>query len=193
VPQPKTLSPLILRDPTGDELTLNYWPGNAGQAIGGPVTATVRRAPGATEKMPGVPAAILTREQLRQVIRWMAEALGETPMLAAQPDFFRVPDADGDVYFIANHDGHSCWFCHQPISQGAICERIVFPSVDTDVRPAPDEWAHDGCRPKPGQVVVLEVEGRPAPMHSSHPATMDICMGSLDENGKCSDCGRVFT
>lgn len=103
--------------------------------------------------MPGVPAAILTREQLREAIRWMAAALGETPTLAAQPDFFRVPDADGSEYFIANHDGHACWFCHQPIFVGAICERVF---TDPDQK---DVWAHDGCRPKPGQVVVLEVEG----------------------------------
>lgn len=107
----------------------------------------------------GVRGVTFTAHDMRELIRWLADTLGETPMLAAQPDFFRVPDADGDVYFIANHDGHSCWFCHQPILVGAFCERIVFPSIDPDMRPAPDEWAHDGCRPKPGEVVVLEVEG----------------------------------
>lgn len=101
----------------------------------------------------GVRGVTFTAHDMRQLIRWLADTLGETPMLAAQPDFFRIPDADGDEYFIANHDGHACWFCHQSISVGAICERVFTDPNQKNV------WAHDGCRPKPGEVVVLGIEG----------------------------------
>lgn len=144
------LEPLILTDSAGDQLILQFWPGKAGQAIGAPVTAVVK--PNLPVNVSGShPATLITNDNLREIIRWAADALGETPQLAAQPNTFNFRVPDGEDVIIANHDLGNCYFCKQPIAIGALVECIRDENIE--------HWAHDLCRPKNAAITVTEVEG----------------------------------
>jgi hypothetical protein len=200
VPAPeKPINPLIITDATGDQVIFNYWPGRAGEAIGAPVTISVRRIKRADDP-PGVPAALIVPDRTHEIIAWLRSTLSEDPIwelteaLRLTVEYAQLPNVEGWSWVEALKK-------YRPeldLDKVGVSRATIF--RDSLGRPYTDEELGRGDSPRRNQIItdmleaeVTEVEGRPAPQHGGHPATMDICMGTLDETGKCSDCGRVFT
>lgn len=195
----KPIKPLIITDATGDQVIFNYWPGRAGEAIGAPVTISVRRTK-MTEDLPGVPAALVVPDRVHEVIDWLRSSIGEDPVwelteaLRLTVEYAQLPNAEGWEWVKALKK-------YRPeldLDKVGVPRGTIFRNAQG--QPYTDEELGRGDSPRRNAIIkdmleaeVTMVEGRPAPQHGSHPASMDICEGTLDENGVCSDCGRVFT
>jgi hypothetical protein len=107
----------------------------------------------------------LTAPQVRELIRWLAAAIGEPD--PAQADVFSFTDTAGQEQRIAKHTlPGDCPVCGHPIHAGAYVTRVV------DAAAGLDTWAHEHCEQFPPAVSktapdtetqVTHVEGEPQP------------------------------